>query len=170
MNGERWQVVVALWDSLSRRERFLLGGMTALLLGLLMYWTIGGVLRRSHDMEVELKNQRFNLRSAQQLKVEKKRLQALVNKRREINILSHLELLVGQLGLQEQVKIKEIASNTRSVASVEVQIDALPWDEVVYMIYLIESSSVPMVIRLSEVSRAFNNPDLLRLRLQVVGL
>ncbi len=171
MNWDRWQVLVSLWDSLSRRERLLLWMLGGVLLLLLGYFTVGGWVQRATLLEGDLEQQHFNLRRARQLKLEQEQLGVRKIEQQELNLVEHLEALSEQLGLRDQVNLQEVFQGGAEAArSVELRVDGLALDQVVHIIYLIESSSVSMAIRLAEVSRVFDRKDLLRLRLQVVGL
>jgi hypothetical protein len=156
---------------LSAREKLLIAFLLVFMIGMVLFYGVQGF----RDMEEELQNristQESYLHRAMAIIGELEKLERLPQRRvRSRSLIGFVEQLANKINLKDRIQLNLIPKDNRSgLQGLNIKVDGLTLDEMVDLIYALESAEMPLMIQQFEMNPSFRNRDLLRLTLRVLA-
>ncbi len=156
---------------LSAREKLLIAFLLVFMIGMALFYGVQGF----RDMEEELQNristQESYLHRAMAIMGELEKLERLPQRRvRSRSLIGFVEQLANKINLKDRIQLNLIPKDNRSgLQGLNIKVDGLTLDEMVDLIYALESAEMPLMIQQFEMNPSFRNRDLLRLTLRVLA-
>lgn len=153
--------------TLSPREKLLVALLAA---GLVLAAGIGGfraLAGYQRNLAARLQADRDSLSELRTLDAEVARSGGRPGTR---TLASTLEDLLGRSGIRDRVQLNPVTqADAGKAQAMEIKAEQLTLDEMVRLVYMMESPDVPLVIDQLEVAPSFRDKELLRVSLRVLG-
>lgn len=156
---------------LSNREKILLAVLAAfviLLAGYFMFQAMGDYER---DLKQRLSAREVFQKRAVALDQELARLRQVPPRRRLSQpLIGYVERLSARIQLKDRIQLNPIPNQASpDLQGIDIKVDGLSLDELVDLVYTLESADLPLVINQLEVSPSFRNKQRLRLTMRVLA-
>jgi hypothetical protein len=178
--GKRYEDMLAAFERLSRRERFMVGGLAVcftIFVGFLVsMWissSLGGLERRIADKTDKLQTIIDMRQAYDQAEERRKKAEELIKRARKIKLMGTLENLAQQLGIDTNDMKMDSRSPTSNPESkieekkVEVEMPRITIDRLVDFLDQIERKSESITVRKLQIRNNFKDPSQLDVRFTV---
>ncbi|MFI5399668.1 MAG: type II secretion system protein GspM [SAR324 cluster bacterium] len=156
-------------ESLSERERLLLAALAAVLAAAAALWGLQALGGYQHALAAQLDSDRATLNELRALDAELERSggQRLQAPR---SLAATLEDLLSRTGMRDRIQLNPVTqSGTDRIQAMEVKAEQLTLDEMVRLVYVMESPDLPVSIEQFEVGPSFRDKEMLRVTMRVLG-
>lgn len=154
-------------ESLSERERLLLGALAAVLVVAAALWGVLALGGYQRALAQQLDADRATLSELRALDAE---VEGPAGQRQGRSLAATLEDLLSRTGMRDRIQLNPVTqSGTSSVQAMEVKAEQLTLDEMVRLVYIMESPGVPVSIEQFDVGPSFRDKEMLRVSLRVLG-
>ena len=154
--------------TLSDREKLLLGALGAVLLLVLAVWGLRSLGAYQRDLAAKLESDRDTLMQLRALDAETARTGAQRAVGR--SLAATMEDLLSRTGLRDRIQLNPVSqTGGGKLQAMEVKAEQLTLDEMVRLVYTMESPDVPIQIEQFEIGPSFRDKELLRLTVRVLG-
>ena len=154
--------------TLTERDKRLLMALGAALLIVLAVWGFRALGDYKRDLAARLDADRETLTQLRALDAEAARTGVQQGAGR--SLAATLEDLLARTGLRDRIQLNPVSQAGGSkVQSMEIKAEQLTLDEMVRLVYTMESPDVPLLIEQFEVGPSFRDKELLRVSIRVLG-
>ena len=178
--GKRYEDVLAAFERLSRREKFMVGGLAItfiLFVGILVsIWVSSslGTLERKISEKSKILQEMIDMRQQYDLAMAaQKKSENRIRKARNIQLMGTLELLAKQLGIstnEMEMDPRSSATNAESNIEekrVEVKLPKITIDRLVDFLAQVEAKSESIAVRTLHIKNNFRDPTQLEVSFTV---
>jgi len=155
-------------ESLSERERLLIGALGAVLVAAAALWGVQALRGYQRALAEQLDADRATLSELRALDAE---VGGLAGQRQGApSLAATLEDLLSRTGMRDRIQLNPVTqSGSNSIQAMEVKAEELTLDEMVRLVYIMEGPGVPVSIEQFDVGPSFRDKDMLRVSLRVLG-
>ncbi len=156
---------------LNDREKKLLILLGVVVLGVGLYFVGGRGLFGSASSDEQIERMENVLKELGVLAEQQQQQQKFQEQISRISLTAQLENIADRFGIRQRIQLNPIGnSSVAGLQEVEMQVDDISIDEMVYIVHAIESDANLLVINTMEVIQSLHNAELLRLVLRVEAL
>lgn len=154
--------------NLSERERLLLGALAAVLGVAAVLWGLHALGAYQQSLAAELESNRTTLAELRTLDAELDRQGGPRAGNR--SLAATMEDLLARTGMRDRIQLNPVTqTGTGRVQAMEVKAEQLTLDEMVRLVYMMESPDVAISIEQFEIGGSFRDKELLRVTMRVLG-
>ena len=154
--------------TLSDREKWLIGALGAVLVIVISLWGLRSLGDYQHNLAEKLESDQDTLTQLRVLDADAARNggQRPVNR----SLAATMEDLLSRTGLRDRIQLNPVSqTGGGKLQAMEVKAEQLTLDEMVRLVYSMESPDVPIQIEQFEIGPSFRDKELLRLTVRVLG-
>lgn len=157
---------------LSTREYTLIGLLVGLVVLIALYYGLKGGGGNLSSLEARVNSQENVMRQVEALLAEKTKLGKVQTGGRKLRqpLLGYVETLGVRANVKDRMQLNALQqSSTKGYQAVELKVDAMNLDEMVNLLYILESANPEVVIDQFEIGQAFQNKELLRFSSRILA-
>jgi hypothetical protein len=158
-----------MWANLSERERFLLLALTAVLLAAAALWGYRVLEAYQGGLTAQLDASRATLNELRTLDAAVERPGGAARPPAR-SLAATMEDLLSRTGMRDRIQLNPVTqTGTGRIQAMEVKAEQLTLDELVRLVYMMESPDVPVTIEQFEIGPSFRDKEMLRVTMRVLG-
>lgn len=141
------------------------------MIGMALFYGVRGFREMGEELQNRISTQESYLHRAKAIMGELEKLERLPKRRvRSRSLIGFVEQLANKINLKDRIQLNLIPKDNRSgLQGLNIKVDELTLDEMMGLIYALESAEMPLMIQQFELKPSFRNRDLLRLTLRVLA-
>lgn len=141
------------------------------MIGMALFYGVRGFREMGEELQNRISTQESYLHRAKAIMEELEKLERLPKRRvRSRSLIGFVEQLANKINLKDRIQLNLISKDNRSgLQGLNIKVDELTLDEMMDLIYALESAEMPLMIQQFEMKPSFRNRDLLRLTLRVLA-
>lgn len=141
------------------------------MIGMALFYGGQGIREMGEELQNRISTQESYLHRAKAIMGELEKLERLPKRRvRSRSLIGFVEQLANKINLKDRIQLNLIPKDNRSgLQGLNIKVDELTLDEMMDLIYALESAEMPLMIQQFELKPSFRNRDLLRLTLRVLA-